>query len=814
MPKFTRSIFLLLLLLSFESYSQSHKSIKGKILNSKTKEAISFASVALKSSENKIIKGVSSDFEGNFAFDKIQIGEYKLSISSIGFSSKDVDINLKDKDLKNLIIYIKEDAEQLEAVIVQSQKDMIEIKPGLKTFKVNDQIAGSGGSAVDVLKVMPSVNVNLDGKISVRGNGNVTVLINGRDAGMNGVDPSTILDRIPAETIESIELMTNPSAKYNPENSGGVINIKVKKSNKVGFNGRVYTNYAPKNRTNTGLEFNWRKDKLNIFTNYSYTNRHRNGKVDVEQVNKSPQGDTTSITFSENERNRFAHNIGLGAEYEFNEKNILSWSSTFRHKTGDKIDYDHIRTRSDDKLLDSLTIRNTDEENVDLNLSHNLSYRKVFDKPEHTLDLSVRYSSQEDEENQEIELNKKGNPSLPFVDTQARSNQKINRSNLVMRADYVLPLSDKMRIEAGGNVSLRKIKDDLEYDVLLGDELIRDEPRSGSFSYDENVYAFYLMYQAEFDKWGLDVGVRPEFLDMKIEGYEDRSYTSFYPSLGLSYKLTEDQSFQLSYSKRVNRPYYRSLNPIQRFYGPSFARSGNPELKPEYINSFELGHSFSLDKVSTSVALFYKETKDARDRVSYFNNGVQYSTDVNISGTKNYGLDVSLNITLFKWWNANLNGMVYVNDIDNSNLEGFIVKDNQGNDREISYKKQEKSISGNLKLNQNFSLPWDVKMQASTTYFAPEKDAQGEFNGFFGTDLGFRKELMDKKLKLSFNINDVFNTMRWAGSSDTPEFRSSFDYKPNSRFFQLGVSYSFGKQDKKKRRRNSNGGDFDGGGMG
>ena len=810
-------LFLSLFLLPILSFGQQgdgkpapNGKITGIVQDVKSNEGVGFSAVSLlRKKDSSVAGGNLTDVDGNFEIAGVAPGNYILRVKSIGYSTKIIDnvnITAEAPVFSAGSIKLGVDSKTLQEIDVVTEKAVFQNSIDKKVFNVDKSIVSQGGSASDVLNQVPSVSVDIDGNISMRGNGNITVLIDGKPSSITGTSRAAILDQIPASTIDRIELITNPSAKYDPDGMAGIINIILKKNRAPGFNGNVSASAGDRNKYNLTSNLSLRTRKLNISANYSYRYNERWGNGYSDR-NTKISGDT-SILIQHSDLNSInqSHMGKIALDYEFNDKNTLSIGSVYNYNTSNHPENNQYGFYSGDSIFRSSYGRNAVETNKSHSLDVTMDYKKTFVKPQEQWTISMAYSGSMGNDGNTISqnnLNESGNiisGGLPLL----QSNMDNTKNQIItIQSDFTLPLTEQSKLEFGYKSVLRNVDNNFHADSFNHgtSQWINDSLITNHFIYKENVHAVYAMYSQTIKNFSLQAGSRFEesFINSELVN-SNKSYPSnyfnIYPSLHLSEKLSSDQEVQLSYSRRVNRPGFQSLNPFTDYSDPLNLRVGNPLLRPEYVNNYELAYSKSWQMTSMTVSAYYKDIRGINKMLRKLepdNPNVIITTWENLSNGISYGFEIIGRTAIRKWWNIT----------GSANLYRTILNNAGGDAADMSAS----NYSGVGKYTSNMTLWKGIQLQISGNYNGPSIFPGGHIEGIYYTDAGIRKDFLKGKWVVSLNGNDIFNQRRYIIYSSGDGFTQYMNRKRESRVAMATLTYKFGKADigsKKNKGNNEN----------
>jgi len=778
-------LLLFILGLSFSGYSQSTGTISGKVTDKKN-VAISYATVAVKNGA-AVITGAITDDNGQFEIKNLALQNYTVEVQYIGYksSSSKADLSSGQKSIILSKITLEEEATQLEGVEIVAEHSTIEQKIDRKVINVGRDLTTAGATASEIMNNIPSVNVDQDGKISLRGNGNVRVLIDGRPTNM---DAAQLLKQIPSTSIKKIELITNPSAKYNPEGMSGIINIILNKNANNGFNGSLNAGitFGETPKFNNSLDMNYRTGKLNFFGNAG-TNFGKNangGKIERFDNNSKQLLDII------NDNDSYLYKIGM--DYYINDKNTISFYTNQNAIDGDGIVGTDIRYLNNDQPN---VFQNSKYITDNKSGAYNLAYKHLFKKDGHSLDFEGNFNNYEQTQNANFNTSTfvTGNPGE--LDSQVIYNDRINdkRENTTLNLDYVNPLNDKSTLELGAESRIVRTENNYATESLL----IPVENRLSNYTYDIDIYSAYATFGQKFAKFSYQLGARFESYKVKANlnkgatTFED-DYITLYPSAYLTYNLNDKNMFQLSYSRRVDRPSLEQTKPIREFSTPLVTSIGNSELEPQFTNSVEVNYTKSFDKGSSITAgVFYRIINQEINRVLYTDESTENPNDLimsyaNFDNNKAYGFELSANYKIAKWWDIQP-------AIDYSNIsQKGLVSELQPATGEFEFVQKEVDVAAfNARLNSNFRVNPRLSFLAFGFYRGGVDGIQNNSKEMYKIDMGGRYSLLNNKMSISVRFNDVFDTMKYAFDSTNPyPSKGQFTWESHSVYF--GVNYMFG----------------------
>ncbi len=791
--------------------------ITGKVVDEKSGNSLDFATVTVINNDGTPFRGGQSDLNGKFTFESVPAGNYSLKVSFVGYKPLIQTLSVKTSqpllDLGSVKV-IKASGSTLNEVVVTGRKDVIQLGIDRKVFNADQSLVSQGGSASDLLATVPSVQVDLDGNVSLRGTSNVRVLIDGKPSTFGGGNITSILQSLPASAIEKVELITNPSSKYDPEGQSGIINIVLKKNQKIGLNGNVALTAGRFNNYNANGSLNYRDETWNLSGNYSYRYSNRPGSGSTNTTFLNPSSNVAPYSYSSQISNNFDkdHTLKLGAEYYATPLTSISVSGNLQ--TGKALDRDDLSQRflsQNNTLLDYGTgFTNQNESNYGYDL--NLDLNQKFNKKDEVLTGNFSYGNGNQDQLENINqlfFDSNGAESVNRISSNRRNDVNERNNNYNIQLDYTLPLNKESKFEAGYRTTLKYNDENQISDTLITNttNFSRDNGQSNLFQLEDLVHAVYSNYQNQITKnFGFQVGLRAEqaYLNTTITGLDGNgqtlitpnrlNYLRIYPSVFLTQKFKGENQLQLSYSRRVNRPRGWQTNPFPDRSDRYNIRVGNPNLRPEDIHSFELAYAKYLQTVTFTSSIYFRQVNDVVQSIRDNNPnelGGTISRFYNISRNRSVGLELISRADITKKWNVtgNLNFFqsYFKGDKD------FGINDNSG-------------FNWNGNLTSNITLPKDISAQVSAFYSAPRTLSQGRMKEMVGVDAGLRYDVLNKKGSISLNVRDIFNTRRYGLLTDNGLFIQEWERRRQGGIYNITFSYRFGSQNvdsKKPQKRTS-----------
>lgn len=793
-------------------------SISGRVIDAASKSPIPFASVVLMNVRDSIItSGTLADESGQFEMTELPLGKYILQVQFMGFESfSSLPIMLTPRTTiahDAGVIELNPKINALEEAVIIEESSSLEMLIDRRVFHVGNDLSAAGGTASELLVNVPSVMVDIDGNISLRGSSQVQILIDGRPSGMSGAARNAFLEQIPASSIDRIEVITNPSAKYDPDGMAGILNIILKKNKLSGFHGQAQATPATGDNYNASLSLNYKDSRFSVFSSLSWNQRDQ---FRTGHVNRSFYAmDSTSVTTQIRDGNNLNTSLSgrLGMEWYPTESEVISWNINLNQNQRSGINL-----LKNEELWDTgtsyATLRESFDESVGSGWDLDGSYRKEFNQdPRHFLFAQVRHSrsfSDASEFIMERPVMVSSFPDFFAADTNLTLSAQ---TRTVAQIDFEKPLPNDGKLEWGlkSNMSLQND----EFGYLRADSSewingiylpINPEKAGFDFLYREDVHAIYSTLGRKWGVWGFQGGLRLEQVFTSSEwGMDQRfnnDYFSAYPSFNVSRQIDDEVSWMGSYSRRVNRPRSRSVTPFLDDSDSRNLRIGNPELMPEYTHSMEFGHQWSRNRTSLTTSLFRKTTTDIIQRYSTINEvGIRTSTWINQGSSTHEGAEIIAMVPIPGGGQMRFTGSLY-------------HLNNQVGDVEFASDVSGWSYNLNFFANQSWGKGKTWKWQLNGMYRGPSVTTQGQFNGYAFLDANIQKSLLDGDLTIALKLSDVFNTREWSYISDLPGLYQTNLFKRESQNLFLTLTWKLGHLEERQRgsNRGRNNGDFDGGG--
>ena len=799
--------FLMLGMLALPAMICAKGTVTGKIINKDSGEPMDFVTIQVfDASGKKPLQVVAtSDVDGNFKLPSLADGSYVVKIMNVGSVNQERPVNIAGGNVNLGTIRLADDSKLLKEVVVEGIRSQMRFELDRKVFTVDANIAAAGQSASELLESIPSVEVDQDGEVSLRGNSSVTIWINGKDSGLTADNRAQILEQIPGESIDRIEVITNPSAKYSPEGTAGIINIILKKDRRGGYFGSAELGGNTRGGGNAGVSINYNSRKWDTFASVGFRMRHGKGGSETRRL-----FDDGTFTNSDGDSRSHGNNLffRLGATYHLTDKDefYVNGFGMFGRRWGRSLT-EYSANRPGHWLTDSQLSRNHGESrgaHVEWGYTHRWN-------DNHSLETMVSY-------------NHWGGPSWnSYSETETwadgevetlyrEQSMPINVNSWEAKVDYTNKLTDWLKLEAGynGNYSHENTPNITERMNATG-ALEIDKALYNRFIYTNNVSALYLTLGGKIKDFSFSAGLRSESWQVRSRSLaygEDRNEVpefkknifALFPSLFLSYSLPKDNEVQINYTRRIRRPWGGQLNSFRNTSDPTSISFGNPELEPQYSNSFELNYLKSWTYHMISFSAYIRTADNMINRIAYMDNDVMYSTFANVAKMANSGCEIVVKNSLFR---SKLDLTTTVNLYNNHiSAWDYTFTGESGNAIKISNEKQN-SFAWDARIMANVKLPWSLAFQATGRYSSEHKEAQGTHEGGWSVDAGLRK--IAGNWSFSLNCRDIFDSRKWKSTIYGPGYSQTSKRWRNGRILSLTIKYSFGnmKANNKNRRDNS-----------
>lgn len=820
----TRIILTLLFVsMSFLSFSQKSKevTITGIVFDKTTNQPLEYATVAFfNKAENRIETGGITDVEGAFSI-PLPSGTYDVTIEFIGFEK----LTIPNQELtanRNLgKIGLAEGAEALEEVEIIAETTTVEIKLDKKIYNVGKDLTVRGGTVSDVLDNVPSVSVDVEGNVALRGNDNVRILINGKPSGLVGLNSTDALRQLPAEAIERVEVITSPSARYDAEGTAGILNIILRRSKLQGLNGAVTGNIGYPKSAGISGNINYRTGDINIFNTTSYNYR----EVPGNSFSSTQYFSSNNFVEEDREFDRFRKGIStnFGLEWYVTETASITGSVSYRNGDNESNTINIISQFDENRNLTSQSRRFDPEKEDDKVLQYSLNFSKDFDTSGHRLTMDFQYENNSEDENSIVQIDGIDSETVVTLEDQEQ---------ILLQADYVLPIGENSQFEMGYRGNFNNQDTDYIVNILDEDtgEFELNTNLSNFLNYREYINAFYAQYGSKFGKFSFLLGLRYETTRITVDqptsgDFSKNEYPGLFPTVNLNYELSENENITLGYSRRIRRPRSWFINPFPSRSSASSIFQGNPKLAPSFSGQFDIGYYKKFGKVSLNASAYYQHATDVFNFVNYTTDEFyifetnqtvnindpdfddlndQYElvpvilrSPINLAEEDRYGFEVTITYNHSRKWNINGNFNFFQRSITGATPNGQSLDNN--------------NTSWFARINNKYTLPGNIEWQTSLNYRGPSEDAQTKSDGVFSTNMAFSKDLFNNNASIALNISDLFNSRKRYTNTIAPTFESNSEFQWRERSLNLSFTYRFNQQKQRQDRNRSDngGGDFD-----
>ena len=802
-----KQLFLLLTIMSLSvlSFAQSSTGkISGSIKDGGNQKIIDAATISLlKTKDSILVKTAITDKDGNFIFENIKNGSYFVQASSLGHSnvfSNSFTLSPDQNSFNVGVLQLIPLDKNLKEVIVTSKKLLIERKIDRTIVNVDAAISNEGTTAMDVLEKSPGVTVDKDGNISLKGKQGVLIMLDGKPSYLTGPELASLLKTMPSGNLDQIEIMTNPSAKYDAAGNSGIINIKTKKNKQKGFNGGVNLAYGQGKypKTNNSVNFNYRNGKFNLFSNISVNYRENFNQLDILRKYKNSDKSLNAIfeQTSNEKRYNYNYNAKIGADF-YASKNttigfVLTGFTTPSHQTGNNTSY----LKSNTGVVDSIVVAASSEKSTWRNGAVNLNFRHQFDSTGKELTADVDYLTYNSHKDQDF-LNSSYTSGWGIKNVDQLIGELPSLINIyTAKIDYAQPLKNGIKVETGLKTSFVETDNTAGYFSVIGAAKTPDYDKTNQFVYKENINAAYLNMNREIKKWGIQTGLRLENTNYSGKQFGNpqrqdssfkKSYTGLFPTVFVSYKANPKNQFGVSYGRRINRPDYEDLNPFLFFLDKYTYGAGNPFLKPSYAHTFELSHTYN-DFLTTT--LNYANTKDLFSEVFEQKGYATIVKQGNFGSANSASISVNAQIPVEKWWTS----IIYT-EYNFNDYKGLL------NGEYVHVK------GGNYMINVNNQFKFKKGWSAELSGFYRTSGIEGQIliHPMGQLNAGVQKQVLKNKGTLKLNVRDLLNTMKAFGNINFQSTEATFHQQRDSRVATISFAYRFGKPIKGTQKRNTGG---------
>ncbi|MBX2841657.1 MAG: TonB-dependent receptor [Flammeovirgaceae bacterium] len=751
--------------------------ITGKVVTGTEQQPVEFATVIIANPDSKKpITGITTSADGSFQVET-NAPSFYIEISFIGFDSKKIDdFKISDGKVALGTIELAENAKALNEIEIRAEKSKTEFQLDKRVFNVGKDLSSTGMSALEVLNNVPSVQVDIEGVISLRGSSGVQVLINGKPSVL--ATDQGALGTITADMLESVEVITNPSAKYDAEGTSGIINIVMKKEEKKGINGSVTLNTGYPNNHSVGLSVNRRTEKFNLFSQLGFGHRTFPGVNKV--INRDLVNNTTINSEGESEKNETFYNVILGVDYHLNDYNVFSLTGNFAYEFEKEYSNSNFNYLDNTQTLISAWNRDEKTEATNPKYQYDFQYQKTFkNKKEHVLLFSAQGNFFGKDQSSLFE----NTPISGTIneDVQQIQNDRVH-ATYTFKLDYTNPITEKIILESGAQYMIFDISNDYSVQGLEDGEWIVNPDLSNIFGLNQKVLGIYSTLSYKSEDWGVKLGLRMENTDVETlleqtDEKNSKNYANLFPTIHTSYKFTDFISLQAGYSRRIFRPRMWDLNPFFNFRNNFNIRTGNPDLLPEFTDSYEITAINEFEKISFNFGIYHRFTTNVIERITEFQDNISISKPENIGTNRSTGVEFNTKYTPFE-------SLTFNGDFNFS----FFQRKGYNEATPFDFNGDQWSA----KLNMRWKLPAQFELEVTGNYRSKYKTVQSTISDSYYTDLGLRKKLFKGKTIFNLSVRDVFATRRRESETDQNDFYLYNNHR-RGRFVTIGISYGFGK---------------------
>ena len=771
--------------------------ITGKVIDIDTGQPLEYATILFKNSNTpKLNQGGITNQNGIFKIEIIP-GKYDIITEYISFE-KNIEKGIVLNSSKNIgEIKLRISVSNLDEVELIGEQTQVEIRLDKRVYNVGKDITVRGGSVSDVMNNIPSVSVDPEGNISLRGNGNVRILINGKPSGLVGLSGPQGLRQLPAESIEKVEVITSPSARYEASGTAGILNIILKKQNLEGFNGSLALNSGFPRAVGSNLNINYRENKINLFSTISINDAKSlgGGLFDSEYFNGV---NPSTFTFEDRDYDRLRKRVflNLGLEYYINDETSLTISGFTRNSDNFSENSTIIQDLDQNKLVLNEFGRFQDEEEDDISRQSTLNFTKKFNKKGHELVIEFQTEESTEDESDYASNTNTFDQSSMTDETQQRK---------LLQLDYVYPINENTQFELGYRGNFSHLSTDYNVFDILNNETTRNLNLSNIFVFNQDVNAYYTQYGKKINKFSYLLGLRAETTNLKFnqktsQESNQKKYTDLFPTVNLSYEFSESENITLGYSRRIRRPRSWSLNPFQSITSLTFFRQGNPDLDPSYSNSYDLGYLKRMKKFTFSGSVYFQKETDVIQRITEETGEIVRVSEnpiVDVPALRFTSINLSENIRTGTEFTLTYTPKRTVRLSGNFNLfNSETIGNYKGDTFDASI------LTWFARINSSFPLPLGTNAQINGYYRGPRENAQRKTKGLVGFSGAINKQIFKKKGTISFRASDIFNSQISRSTTLTDSFENYTEFQWRAPTYIFTLTYRV-NQNKSNRRRNS-----------
>ena len=774
--------------------------ISGNVIDKETKLPLEYATIAFfNKNQNKIVTGGITNAKGDFNI-PVPTGTYDITIEYISFKTITIPNKIISKNENLGVFSLEINAETLAEVEIIAEKTTVEIKLDKKIYNVGKDLTVSGGNVSDVLDNVPSVSVDADGNVALRGNDNVRILINGKPSGLVGLNSTEALKQLPAEAIEKVEVITSPSARYEAEGTAGILNIILRRSKLQGLNGSVTANIGHPDAAGISGNINYRTGNINLFNTTSYRYQETIGRWynDVKYFeDNTPDLDEKRDWLDI--RKGITTNTGI--EWYINDSASLTTSVVYRDNNSENNSVNKLVQFNKITNTTSESERKDPEKEEDKTIQYALNFTKNFKDSDHKLTFDFQYEDSNEDLNSLISIDGIESETITTLEDQ---------SNILLQSDYVVPIGEKSQIELGYRGDFTTRSTDFEVSLL--------DPESGNFEINNNLTnlfnfkqyntAVYTQFGSKIDKFSYLIGLRFEntriTLDQPTTGdFSRKKINGLFPTVNINYEMSDSQSFTIGYNRRIRRPRGFMLNPFPSRSSITNVFQGNPDLNPTFSSTFEIGYLNKLDKLTISSSIYYSHSTEVMTFASRTTDetvivdGEEFPViargPINLGEDKRYGFELNLNYSPTRKWRVNTDFNIYK-----------FEREGEFNGVDLSAN----NLTWRARLTNKYTLPYDIDWQTNINFRGPSQDAQNDRKGIISTNLAFSKDFLKEKASIAFNVRDLFNTAFFSNDITAETFTAYQEIQfRGGRTFNLAFTYRFNQKKKRERQGGFDGGD-------
>ncbi|MFC7358453.1 TonB-dependent receptor domain-containing protein [Jejudonia soesokkakensis] len=828
-----KQIFIALLFVATtQIFAQGQQSqtitVKGAVIEEGVNTPLEYATISFLDTNNNIVTGGITDVNGKYSIE-VPAGTYNVQFDFISFKSKTLSNQNLTRDTTLPDVMLALDAGALDEVVVRAETTEVQVRLDKKIYNIGKDLTTSGATVSDALNNVPSVTVDVDGAIALRGNQNVRILINGKPSAIAGFGSTDALRQLPAESIDRVEVITSPSARYDAEGTAGILNIILKKEKTLGLNGSIVVNAGVPITSGVTGNINLRTDKFNIFntTGIRYNDSPGNAFFENTFFARDDEGNIIpnqvgliSRESRDYQRLNRGFNTNLGIEYYLSENSSITASGFLR--LGDDEDTTVNLTNDFDGNNNRIESRNRTEVETEEDTNYQLSvnYTNNFDDSGHVLSADFQFDVSDEIQNNLITENN----TFPTQDVLPSEIVRTleDQTEYLLQADYVRPIGENAQFEAGFRINLEETITDFELQeqFIVNGSFVRNDSLSNVFTYNEDVYAAYTQYGNKFGDFSFLLGLRAENTrlqgNVKAENLDnttdealvinfDNNFFGLFPTVNLIYEIAERENITLGYNRRINRPRGFFINPFPSRSSEANVFQGNPNLNPAFSNAFDLGYLKRWDKLTLTSSIYFQRETDSFERIQedtgeVTSNGIPIirTIPINLSSNERYGFEAGVLYNPLKW--LRLNGSF---NYFNFKSEGSFNGIDYGTTNDSWFAR------GSAKV----TLPAKIDWQTNAFYRGPSNNAQTETEGLLSVNLAFSKDIMDDNGTIGLNVSDLFNSRKRMSLTETETFRSESEFQWRERQIQVSFTYRFNQKKQRQRPQRDTGddeGDFEG----